>query len=100
MKHHTSILIFLISFVVLFAFVSKPKTDVYAAKVQTEKITQAEIQQVQQNVGIVIPATVATTITTKQDLVSYLIVTLGAFLTTLVMALLKFLMPKVFGNVK
>lgn len=100
MKHHTAILIFLISFVILFGIVSKPKTEVYAAKVQTEKITQQEIQQVQQSVGIVIPATVATTITTKQDLMSYLIVTLGAFLTTVIMAVLKFVMPKVFGNAK
>ncbi len=99
MKHHTSILIFLVAFLLLSALMFKPSKQVYAAQVNTEAITQGQLDTIQQAAGIIIPSTVATTITTKQDFTSYLMVTIGSFLTVVLMAFLKFLLPSVFGSI-
>ena len=99
MKHHTSILIFLVAFAVLSAIVSKPTKQVVAATLNSNSISLAQLDSIQNITGITIPASVTTTITTKQDFMSYLIATVGSFLTVILMACLKYFLPSVFGNV-
>lgn len=99
MRYHTSILIFLVAFAVLSAIVSKPTKQVVAAKINSNSISLAQLDSMQHVTGILIPASVATTITTKQDFISYLIATVGSFLTVILMACLKYFLPQVFGNV-
>jgi cytochrome bd-type quinol oxidase subunit 2 len=99
MKHHTSILLFLVCFGLILALISKPVKHVYAATVTNQNISASQLDSLQQCTGIVIPATVATTITTTESFTKYIIATFGSFFMVIIMALLKFFFPKIFGTV-
>lgn len=99
MKHHTSILIFLVSFAMFMFFLSQPTKHIVAAKVDSLAISQIEVRSAADSIGLVIPAIVKTSITTTQDFKTYLLATFGSFLTVILMALLKFFFPQVFGKV-
>ena len=98
MKHHTSILLFLLFFGIIVFAISTPVKRVYAAKVTTNQISQNTLDSIQDCTGIVIPAEVKTTITTQESFMKYIIATFGSFFMVIIMALLKFLFPQVFGK--
>jgi hypothetical protein len=77
----------------------KPNKQVLAANVNTSQITTQQLDSLQQCTGIVIPATVSTTVTTKQDPVTGLMAIGGSILTVIIMSLLKFFFPQVFGGI-
>lgn len=93
MKHHTSILIFLVTFSLIMILISHPVRHIVAANVVNTTITACQADSISAATGIIVPATVTTT----QSYVAYLLATLGSFLTVIIMSLLKFFFPNVFG---
>ena len=73
---------------------------VYAAKAGTETLTQVQFDSIQSGSRIAIPVQLQTTITTKQDIVSYVVITLGSIITVVLMSLLKYWFPNIFGKVR
>jgi len=100
MKHHESLIIFLITFMLLSALVFKPTRQVRAQINFTDTLTCYQMDSIQKTAIKTLPVYSVSTITTNQNIISYLVITLGSILTVIIMSILKFLFPQIFGSYK